>query len=215
MTSSPAVRSFLRPSKDRPVLDVAASTAETLADIAMQGDLIASIPVVGLAVKALRARDSFRDALFAEKLTLFIKHLEDMPLVDRLAMRERFENDGEARAAGNTLLLVLERLTDFDKPALLAFLLACFARGQIDALALRRLAVAVDLAFPEDLREFLEQPLEATFPAVKPEPECRGRLVAAGLTEVAVGVTWESDGAVVYPASELGRRLHDLLREQP
>jgi hypothetical protein len=179
----------------------------------MHGDLIASIPVVGLAIKALRARDSFRDVLFAEKLTLFIKHLDDMPPADRLAMRERFESDGEARAAGNTLLLVLERLTDFDKPALLAFLLACFARGQIDALALRRLAVAVDLAFPEDLREFLDQPLDAAFPVVQPEPECRGRLVAAGLTEVAVGATWDSDGAVIYPASKLGRMLHDLLRQ--
>ena len=81
--------------------------------------------------------------------------------------------------------MVLERLTDLDKPALLGFLLKCFACQRIDALALRRLAVAI----PEDLRESLEEPLEISFPPGRPEPECRGRLLAAGLTQIAVGVT--------------------------
>lgn len=213
MAPSSALKAFLRPSKDRPVLDATASASEILTDVVMNGDLVASIPVVGMAVKALRARDAFRDALFAEKLAAFLRSMNEIPEGDRRAMRQLFERDENAKAAGTTLLLVLERLTDLDKPALLGFLLRCFADRRIDALTLRRLAVAVDLAFPEDLREFLGHPLDITFPPGLPEPECRGRLLAAGLTQVAVGITYNSDGNITHPVSEIGRTLHRLVSE--
>ncbi|MRD46616.1 hypothetical protein GHT07_04965 [Caenimonas koreensis DSM 17982] len=211
MTTSPSVRAFLRPSKDRPVLDATASTAEVLADVAMSGDLIASIPVVGTAIKALRARDSFRDALFAAKLIAFIQALEEVPLHQRDEMKRRFETDETAKAAGTTLLLVLERLTDLDKPALLGFLLARFAASDIDAATLRRLASAVDLAFADDLRDFLTHPLWTTHFPTQPEAEYLSRLVAAGLTQLSVGVTWESDGNIVHSPTKLGQVLHRLV----
>jgi hypothetical protein len=110
--------------------------------------------------------------------------------------------------------MVLERLTDLDKPALLGFLLKCFACQRIDALALRRLAVAIVLAFPEDLREFLEEPLEISFPPGRPEPECRGRLLAAGLTQIAVGVTYDTSGSITHPVSKLGATLHKLVSDE-
>jgi hypothetical protein len=195
-------------------LDATASTAEVFADLAMNGDLIASIPIVGTAVKALRARDSLRDALFAEKLTVFIRSLDEIPPVQRDEMRRRFENEDNAKAAGITLLLVLDRLTDLDKPALLGFLLRCFADAQLDAVTLRRLAVAVDFAFADDLRDFLTRPLKDTQVSTRPEPEYLGRLVAAGLTQIGVGATWESDGDVVHSASRLGQALHRLVNNE-
>jgi hypothetical protein len=211
MASSPAVQAFLTSSKDRPLLDVTASTMEVLADVAMNGDLVASIPIVGTAIKALRARDSFRDVLFAAKLTAFIQSIERIPAAQQAEMRRRFETEDEAKAAGTTLLLVLERLTDLDKPALLGFLLKCFADLQIDAVTLRRLAVAIDVAFADDLRDFLREPLESTPPPTQPEPEYLGRLAAAGLTQFGVGVTWESDGNIVHSPTKLGLTLHHLV----
>lgn len=193
------------------MLDASASTAEVLADVAMNGDLVASIPIVGTAVKVLRARDSFRDVLFAEKLTAFIRSLDEIPHQQREEMRRRFETEEDAKAAGTTLLLVLERLTDLDKPALLGFLLKCFAASQIDSTTLRRLASAVDLAFADDLRDFLGHPLDITPLPTQPEPECMGRLVPAGLTQIGVGVTWESDGNIIHSPTRLGHALHRLV----
>lgn len=213
MATSPSVRAFLRPTKDRPLLDATMSTAEVLADVAMSGDLIASIPVVGTAIKALRARDSIRDALFAAKLTAFIQSLDGMPSRERDDMRQRFETDEEAKRAGTTLLLILDRLTDLDKPALIGFLLRRFAASEIDAATLRRLASAVDVAFADDLRDFLTHPLEATPLPTEPEPEYLARLVAAGLTQLGVGVTWESDGNIVHSPTKLGHLLHRLVRD--
>jgi hypothetical protein len=211
MATSPFVRAFLRPSKDWPFLDATASAGEVLADVAMNGDLFASIPLIGTAIKVLRARDSFRDVLFAEKLAAFINAVDEIPQEQREDMRRRFETDEGAQAAGTTLLLVLERLTDLDKPALLGYLLRCFAASQIDATTLRRLATAVDLAFADDLRDFLAYPLDSTPLPTQAEPEYLGRLVAAGLTQLGVGVTWESDGSIVHSPTKLGQTLHRLV----
>jgi hypothetical protein len=191
------------------VLDSMATSVEVIADAAMKGDVLEAIPFVNLAVKALKARDSVRDALYAEKLVGFVNGIGELNTEDALRMRQKMSEDGEARKAGETLLLVLDRLTDFDKPELLGFVFRQFVAGSITGTELRRLVAGIDVAFADDLRIFLRPSHEE--PEVVKEAE--ERLVAAGLTKIDIGSTWKDASEVRYIITPIGVCLQRLMQE--
>jgi hypothetical protein len=96
-------------------------------------------------------------------------------------MRERAESE-EGKRVGEPLLLVLERLSDMLKPSWLARCFAAYLAGEITASNLRRLAVAIDAAFGDDLLELIKSPETP----VDDRAEWKRRLAAAGLTDVQV-----------------------------
>lgn len=184
-------------------MEATLTAAEVVADVAMKGHLLEAIPFVGMAFKSLKALDTVRDVLYAEKLRRFLDGVGPGLSAAELA---RLQDDaGEARKAGETLLLILDRLTDLDKPELLGHLVRQFAAGRIEAIELRRLAVAVDVGFADDLRELL-RPDDVTDPQ-----EVRERLVAAGLARIHIGLTHNSDGDVTYHLTELGSLLFHVV----
>ncbi|MES2972943.1 MAG: hypothetical protein V4757_05010 [Pseudomonadota bacterium] len=209
--TSKALKEFLVPRRDRPLLEAAMSSGEVVADIAMRDELLSAVPVVGTVFKVLKAFDSVRDAFIERRLRLFVETIDEIPKSQRDRMRQRFEDDPEASHAASVLMLVLDKLNDLDKAPLLGFLLQCYAREEIDTATFKRLAVAVDLAFPDDLRDFVKGPhVSYSYPPGAPEPDFRARLLVAGLTRVSNGVTWNSDSGIIHPATELGEVFRKL-----
>jgi hypothetical protein len=105
------------PAKDRPVLDAVASTAESVADIAIKDELLAAVPFVSTAFKVVKAMDSARDRLFAAKLQAFVAEVDTLDPTERMQLSKKLTADDGGRKAGETLLLVLDKITDMDKPA--------------------------------------------------------------------------------------------------
>lgn len=205
------LRILAKPSKDRPVLDAVATTAEVIADAAMRGDVLEAIPFVNLAVKALKGRDSIRDAFYAEKLVGFVKGIGELTPEDVLRMRQKLSDDDEARKAGETLLLVLDRLTDLDKPELLGFVFRQFADGKFSSTELRRLAVAIDMAFADDLRIVLHRGYEER----QALEDAKERLVAAGLARLRFGEGLKDESVVRYVSTPLGQLLFHVVNGFP
>lgn len=197
------------PAKDRPVLDAVLSTVEAGADILTKDDLISAVPFVSTAFKVVKALDSTRDRLFAAKLQAFIAEVESLTHAERDQLAHKLTADDEGRKAGETLLLVLDKLTDMDKPALLGALLVHFGRGDITATELRRLASAVDLAFGDDLAMFLDEPLQ-TF-SLKSMAAHREALVPTGLIRMYSGPTIGAIGVLEFGPTDLGIKLHALM----
>ena len=199
-------KALTKPAKDRPELDMALSTAEAVSDIMLKDELIAAVPLFSTAFKAVKALDSFRDRLFVAKLQAFISEAQPRSEGERAAMAAKLTGDDEGRKAGETLLLVLDKLTDLDKPALLGALLRHFGLGRIDSADLRRLANAIDLAFADDLAAFLEEPPEeAGKNSNKPHREA---LTTSGLTRVLTGDTIDLLGSIYFGVTPAGEMLH-------
>jgi hypothetical protein len=196
--------------RDRPGLEAAAAGAEAALEAILKDDSLAAIPVVSTAIQFLKGVDSIRDRMFAAKVVAFVKSIEDMTPDERDAAARKLAGSDDGRRVGETLLFVLEQLTDLDKPELLAFLFKEFAAGRMTGTEFRRLAVAVNAAFPDDLFDFLDEALPAPMPTTLPPH--RERLVAAGLTRIVAGDTIDALGQTSYQRTEVGQLLWRLVR---
>lgn len=209
-TENRFTRVLKAPAKERPVLDLATSTVETVADILMKDELFAAVPIFSTAFKAMKAVDSLKDRLFVAKLVAFVREVENAPSEVREKIARNLSTQDEGRKAGETLILVLEKLTDMDKPALLGALLVHYGQSRITAAELRRLVSAVDVAFGDDLAEFLDE-TEAQLAQNNKLPH-REALLNTGLIRMYGGQTVDSIGSIKFGINELGLKLHELVR---
>ncbi len=202
-------KALTAPTKERPVLDVVTSSAEVVADILMKDELFAAVPVFSTAFKAMKAMDSTRDRIFTAKLLSFVSVVETMTPDVRAEIAKKLTADNEGRKAGETLLLVLDKLTDMDKPALLGSLLKHYGYGRVTSSELRRLATAVDVAFADDLAEFLDESPEGL--TRKSGARHREALLPTGLIRLYSGPTIGAIGVLDFGPTPLGTKLHELV----
>lgn len=197
---------------DRPLLEATLESGEVVLDALMNGDALADIPFIGTAVKVCRAKDTIRDRIFAVKLQGFIECLQKITQKEKDKMREKIaSNPEEAGKVGETLVMVLEQITDLNKPSVLAKLFLCYIEEIISANELRRLAQAINIAFGDDLILFLLAPsIRETSKVAWLES-----LVPAGLARVAVGKTWNDVGAVYFNVTPLGEVLRSAHLKRP
>jgi len=139
-------------SKDRPLLEAILSNIEVAVDSITANEAIAAIPVVGTAFKLCKGLDDIRSRAFAAKLDAFVSAPDLVkPSVKAKIVQQAQTSPTEARKIGETLLLVLDRYIDLDKPLILARAFVAYLDGVITATELQRLAQAIDIAFAADL----------------------------------------------------------------
>ena len=194
------------PSAESLLLEAALEGAERAIDIAFDNELLAAIPIIGTAYKVCRGIDDLRARAFRAKLLRFVTD----PSLTTDAARERLARvaatpSRESRKIGETLFLVLEQLTDMDKPPLLAKVFAGYLADRITEQELRRLASAIDTAFVEDLNQLIS----TSDPNQQDPAPWKQSLVVAGLT--AVGVPGPIGGRLVYFVTPLGQALRKAL----
>ncbi len=194
----------MRNGEERHGVEAFLEAAESAADIALNGDVLADVPVVGLAVKVVRAIDSARDRALKAKLSRFALALDRISKNEREAYKRKLQaNPEEAKQVGETLFLVLDRLTDLSKPELLGQVFVAYMDGAIDAVTLRRLSQAIDMAFPDDLHMLLTSDVSG----LQHEVAWMRHLSPSGLTEPKGRDTIDSIGTIFYEITELGKAL--------
>jgi hypothetical protein len=193
-----------RTANDRPIAEAALESSEVIADVLMRGEVLAEIPLIGTAIKICKAADSIRDRAFAIKLSRFILNLESVTDEQKAKLKEKMNaGTDEAQKIGETLFFVLERVTDLDKPSLLAQIFMAYIDGVVTSEELRRLCLAVDVAFAGDLQQLL------TIDKIseKSEEFWMQQLVASGLTRIIAGKTFDESGMLFYELTPLGETL--------
>jgi len=143
-------------SKDRPLVQASLEGTESIVSILMHGEFLSGFPVLSQAINFCKALDSLRDRSLALKLARFIENLSGITEEQKNKLKEKV-NAGteEATKIGETLFFVIERVTDLDKPALLAKIFLAYVDEVISGEELRRLCQAVDTAFANDLQQLL------------------------------------------------------------
>src|ERR1035437_10047632 len=191
---------------DRPLLEAVLENAEALVDSLINDEFLKDIPVVGTAIKLCSAVDSLRDRAFAAKLHKFVLGLGNNHSAVAVKWRQLVDKSPEdAKRVGETLFMVLERLSDLEKAELLASVFRAHVDDIIASQDLRRLAQAIDMAFMDDLKRLLELDRH---PEKSAEPWLR-YLAPTGLTIMVGGKTAKDVGDVYYEVSRLGGQLRN------
>lgn len=191
---------------DRSVIEAFLETSETLIDVVTSSGVISDIPVVGTAIKLLNAKNSLQDKALFAKLSAFISPMSQRSNEEKERYRESLrQNPEEAKKVGENLFLVVDRLTDLDKPILLGQIFIAYLENQITSNELRRLAHAIDVAFSDDLFQLL-----AFQRAPKNSQELwMQQLAPVGLTAAVGGKTYSDVGEIFYEVTSFGHKLRN------
>lgn len=142
----------------RALAELAAELGESAFDYFLSkhgADAFASVPILGVITKLGIAFQDVRARMLAKKLACFLSEPSLIDAINAQKLRNSMENEAEMQRVGETALMVLDQITDTQKPVLAARIIAAFLNGRIDSgLALRYLHV-ISQSYTEDLLAFV------------------------------------------------------------
>lgn len=188
--------------------------AEVAFDALLDEGILKDIPVIGTIVKLFKGAMDIRDRIFVTKVAKFLFQLSQCPEKDRQSFEEKTHTDASLkRKVGVTLVLLLDRLDDIEKPDLVAKCFGAYLSGNISFELFRRLAAAIDIAFIDDLKALCQEDTD-----LGPEERALiANLARTGLVDFrssgAEG-TWGEMGSMRYSLSPLGYQLVKIYKMQ-
>lgn len=125
--------------------------------------VLKDIPFIKGVVACVTVPLAIRDRLFLRKVQGFLSAVPKFTDAEKAKfLAEHLADKKKADKLGETLVLVLDRLDDMEKPQMIAQVFAALVRGKITFDVFRRLASAIDLGAIDDLRAFAnEKPPES------------------------------------------------------
>ena len=191
------------------LIEAALDNAEILIDQYIDNDIVKEIPILGTALKLVKAASDIRDRMFAAKIGRFLSSLDSIPEEKKEKLREKMRSDQEeTNKIGEVILFTLERLSDLEKPLIISKIFLAYIDGILDGDDFRRIVEAIDLAFVDDLNKFFAL---HKLPMKSQDPYLR-YLVRTGLTEVVAGKTFDDVGELYYELTKLGTKALNAYR---
>jgi hypothetical protein len=143
--------------KESGIRDVSLDLAEMTIDSFLDQGIIREIPILKTVVSFFKSGICLRDALFLHKVTKFLLCLNNVSEENKQKFFQNLdENPNEIKKLGNTLVMIIERLDDLDKPEFLAKIFIAYINEKINFSEFRRLARAIDKACLDDINRLLE-----------------------------------------------------------
>lgn len=124
--------------------EVTTEIAVAVVDQAFDDGLAKDIPILGSLVKAKAAFGTVRDYIFTKKVAYFLLALSKVPEQKRVAFLTSIAARGEEQRVGETLLLLIDRLDNYDRAQLLAKVFAAFINERLSMDEFRRLSRVVE-----------------------------------------------------------------------
>lgn len=117
--------------------------------------VVKDIPIIGSVVKLIKLGFTVKDTLFLKKLGIFLWNLKDISLIERNKLIEKLERDSDYKIdVGEKIILLLERVDDFEKPKIIAKSFKAYLNDKISYIQLQKINFAIDHLFIGDLNEF-------------------------------------------------------------
>jgi hypothetical protein len=163
------------------------NSAQVLTDLSEVGldsllneGIVRDIPILSNIVELAKAGISIRDWLFARKVASFLCGLQKTSSEQREAFCQKLQQNSNLRKRlGETLILLLERLDNLDKPQLLAKAFEAYMKEEITLEMFQRIASAIDIAFIEDLKKVTQSDADEGSREL-----CLRNLIRSGLSQV-------------------------------
>jgi len=181
-------------------------------------DVLKEIPVIKGVVACFKIPLAIRDQLFLRKVAGFLAACPRFTEAEKEAfLKENLSDDRKAQKLGDSLVLILDRLDDMEKPEIIARMFAAFVRGKISFDVFRRLATAIDLGSVVDLREFVKiEPAPTTGQRVSLNPQTqllRTNLVRTGLVSLPSFSQTVPILGVSFKENELGKTFREIMND--
>lgn len=137
-------------------LELALEIGEFSLDQFLDDSLIKDIPFFSIFYKSYKTAINVREALFAMKVYKFLKDFNAIKIEQKISFIDKIDyNKRERNKIGQTLLMVIDRLDDYDKTQILANLFAAYLEGNVKNVELIYLCNIVQNAYLEHLNFFL------------------------------------------------------------
>ena len=157
-------------------------------------EIVKEVPIVGSVVKLFKIGISVKDILFLKKLCKFLWYIRDVPVRKREELIERLERDSKYKAAvGERIMLLLERVDDFEKPKMMANAFKAYLYNEISYPQLQRINFGIDHLFIGDideLKSFYDDPQHAM------DESTRQNLELCGFVDLAMRMDRTSDAQI-------------------
>lgn len=126
------------------IKELSADLVEAILDQSVGDGLIKDIPILGSLAKLQTAFGAVRDHIFTKKVAYFLLALAKVPDEQRTNFLTSVAKRGEERKVGETLLVLIDRLDNYDRAELLAKVFASFINERLTMDEFRRLARVVE-----------------------------------------------------------------------
>lgn len=135
------------------IKDVAVDIAELSLDSFLKDGVIKDIPVIGSLFNLYSAGKSIRDEIFLRKIISFLLETQKTSEIDKEKFYKKLINDHAfKKRVGEVIILILDKIDDLEKPAILGKLFRCYMEGKINFELFHRFATIINNIFLTDLK---------------------------------------------------------------
>jgi hypothetical protein len=191
--------------------DLALEWTEIGFDALLEEGFLKDAPILGSIVKLCALSKTIRDRLFLRKVYGFLRACPTFTEAEKRAFADEHLRDPKrSRRLGDAIVLLIDRLDDLEKPAMLAKMFAALVRKHIDYASFRRLAAGIERAFVDDLISIVTKP----WPAEAIPEEFLALLEPSGFVFTGGGVTRGGAFGTRTDISPLGRLFQKCMSEE-
>lgn len=190
-------------------LGIISDIIETGLDSLTTNELVKNFPIIGNIIKVGATVKSINDRIFLAKLSNFLFNLDKIEKKEKISIIQNIRLEEKERTKiGESLILIIDKLNDFEKPKLVSFCFAAYLKEEITFQDFNRLANSIEIGNMIDLKEFINN---------SGNQVALDRLINSGLSEfskTAFGET-QSGGTRVelkIIKSELGNKFLQILK---
>ncbi len=191
--------------------DVAVELTEIALDTFLKEGVAKEVPILKTILACHKTWEAIHDRLFLRKVARFLVACPKFTDAEtKTFLDEQLSDPTTARRLADAMVLILDKLDDMEKPAMLAKMFASLVRRRIGYSDFRRLAAGIDRAFAGDLKIVSQQP---TRPELSDERFLR-LLEPAGFVSTGGGVSRGGAHGTRTDLNSLGTLFQKSMREE-
>jgi hypothetical protein len=127
------------------VSSIMEDVAEIILDRELTDSALKEVPIISWLVKAGAITNSIRDRLFLKKLASFLRDAARISPEARVAFAKRLAEEPDfAERCGESVLMLIDKLSSASKARFMGFAFRRFAEGAIDEVTLNRIYAALE-----------------------------------------------------------------------
>jgi hypothetical protein len=193
------------------IKEIAIDFSELALDSLTDDGILKDLPVIGTLVRIAKATRSMSDFIFANKIKRFIEASEQMPFEKKEQFRAILDAKPELRQkAGEVVVMALNSADDLKKAGIIGKLFSHFILNEIDFETLRRLLVAVNRAFIDDLLNFPRWAMQQNAPDTFDPATLDGTGLVSGVIPIAKASEGYRNLSPIYGHTDLGTKYAKL-----
>ncbi len=143
--------------KKSDLTELTSEYAEIFADSFFKDGILKDIPIVNTIVGVGKLGFAINDYLFLKKIFSFLLNIKDVPQSEREKLILKIETSEKyQKNVGETILLIINKLDDLEKPKLIGKIFNYFLNEKIDYETFLRLSQSIEKVFLPDIDKLIQ-----------------------------------------------------------